>query len=228
MKPWSQIRVLISGGSSGLGAQLVAEFHRRGSHVATFSRSATFKNQERLTVFQGDVSKKNEVHSIAARAFTALGGIDVLINNASSIGPTPLRPLIDLDCEDLEDVMQTNLIGPFRLSKLVAAGMLEQKHGLIVNLSSDAAINAYAGWGAYGSSKAALDHLTRILNTELAEGGVHAVAVDPGDMNTPMHFQAIPNANPEQLKDPALSARQLIDFIGSSMTVDASVTRIKL
>lgn len=148
-----------------------------------------------------------------------------MINNASSLGPTPLPLLLDSACEDLEDVMQTNFLGPFRLIKALAPGMLTQKSGLILNISSDAAINGYPGWGAYAASKAALDQLTRVTNAELRASGVFSVAVDPGDMNTPMHLSAIPDANVSALKDPALSARQLADFIEAG---DYAAERIRL
>ncbi|MEK7355065.1 MAG: SDR family oxidoreductase [Bdellovibrionota bacterium] len=213
MKPLSQPNVLITGGTAGLGLALVEQFRRHGSRVATFARHVhqPIKTPE-LTVFNADVSKKDEIHSIAARAFEALGHIDVLVNNASSLGPTPLGPLLDLDCEDFESVLQVNLVGPFRLTKLIAADMLKRKRGLIVNVSSDAAINGYPGWGPYGASKAALDQMSRVLDAELSPHGVRSIAVDPGDMRTPLHFLAIPDANPEALKDPKISAAQILDL----------------
>lgn len=218
------LRFLISGGTSGLGRALVTELSSRGANVATFARHAKGLPKG-VTFFEADIGRKEHIYAIAAQAYAALGGVDVLINNASSLGPTPLPLLLDVQCEDLEAVMQTNFLGPFRLIKAIAPGMLTQKRGLIVNISSDAAINGYPGWGAYASSKAALDQLTRVTNAELRESGVYSVAVDPGDMNTPMHLAAIPDANVASLKDPALSAKQLADFIE---TGDYTTERIRL
>src|SRR5690606_18293232 len=135
----------------------------------------------------GDVAEKRAIHRIAGQAAAALGDIDVLVNNASSLGPTPLRGLLDSECEDFEAVLAANLLGPFRLSKTVLGSMLLRGRGTVVNLSSDAAVEAYPEWGMYGVSKAALDHLTRIWAAELDGTGVRIFAVDPGEMNTRMH-----------------------------------------
>jgi NAD(P)-dependent dehydrogenase (short-subunit alcohol dehydrogenase family) len=113
---------------------------------------------------------------------------------------------MDTDCEDLEAVLQTNLVGPFRLTKLVAAQMIPRGEGTVVNISSDAAVSAYPRWGAYGVSKAALDHLTRIFQAELEASGVRFLALDPGDMDTPLHLAAIPDADRSQLHRPGDSA----------------------
>jgi NAD(P)-dependent dehydrogenase (short-subunit alcohol dehydrogenase family) len=230
MKPVSRLSFLITGGTSGLGRALVATLSKRGANVATFARSAAAvaklkKEFSNVHVFQADVSKKEHIQMIAAAAFETLGGVDVLINNASSLGPTPLRLLLDTDCEDFEEVLQTNLLGPFRLVKAIAASMITQGSGLVVNVSSDAAINGYAKWGAYSASKAALDHLTRVFNAELREHGLFSVAVDPGDMNTPMHLAAIPDADVTALKDPKVAADQLVRWIE---TGDFTNERIKL
>ena len=167
----------------------------------------------------GDVARKEDIHPIAMQLAAALGGVDVLINNASSLGPVPLLPLADTDCEDLEAALATNLLGPFRLTKALlgslAASAREGRGGLIVNVSSDAAVNAYAGWGAYGASKAALLHLTRIWQAELGPIGMQVVSFDPGDMDTPLHAAAIPDADPSMLKAPAASARELVALIES-------------
>src|SRR6185295_7462055 len=116
-----------------------------------------------------------------------LGGLDVLINNASTLGPSPLALLADTECEDLEQALAVNLLGPFRLTKALlgalAASAREGRGALVINISSDAAINAYPGWGAYGASKAALAHLTAIWAEEAKGDGVQFLAIDPGDMD---------------------------------------------
>ncbi len=147
----------------------------------------------------------------------ALGGLDVLINNASSLGPVPLKLLADTDCEDLEAALATNVVGPFRLTKaLLGALGASARAGrpvLVVNITSDAAVTPYAGWGAYGASKAALLHMSRIWDQELEAHGVRVKAIDPGDMDTPLLALAVPDADPADLKRPVDSAREIVELI---------------
>jgi NAD(P)-dependent dehydrogenase (short-subunit alcohol dehydrogenase family) len=136
--------------------------------------------------------------------------VDILVNNASSLGPTPLRLLLDTECEDLEHVLSVNVVGPFRLTKIVAGSMALRGTGTVVNISSDAAVSAYGTWGSYSASKAAQDHLTRIWAEELAGVGVRFIAVDPGEMNTQMHADALPDANTDELADPRAVADTIV------------------
>ena len=131
-----------------------------------------------------DVGDLDAAFAIAGQAAALVGPVDLLINNASTLGPAPLRLLLDTDCEDLSRALAVNLVGPFRLTKAIAGSMVMRGRGTIVNISSDAAVEAYERWGAYGASKAALDHLTRIWAAELAGTGVRVLAIDPGEMNT--------------------------------------------
>ena len=144
----------------------------------------------------------------------------MLVNNASSLGPVPLALLADTECEDFEAALATNLVGPFRLTKallgLLAASAREPAPTARARRRqhlSDAAVTPYAGWGAYGASKAALLHLSRIWHEELAPHGVAVVAVDPGDMDTPLHAAAVPDADPATLKRPRDAAREIVDRI---------------
>jgi NAD(P)-dependent dehydrogenase (short-subunit alcohol dehydrogenase family) len=125
--------------------------------------------------------------------------------------------LSDTECEDLERAFATNVFGAFRLTKALmgalASSAREGRGAVVLNCSSDAAINAYPGWGAYGASKAALHHLSRIWGEEHEADGVRFLSLDPGDMDTPMHVAAIPDADPTTLKRPETSARELIDAI---------------
>ncbi len=146
-----------------------------------------------------DIGDKHAILPLAGAANGLVGPIDVLVHNASALGPTPLSLLLDTDCEDLERVLEVNVIGPFRLSKAIAGSMALRKSGVIVHVSSDAAVNPYPHWGAYSASKAASDHLARIWAVELAERGVGVFSVDPGDMDTEMHAAAIPDADPQHL-----------------------------
>jgi NAD(P)-dependent dehydrogenase (short-subunit alcohol dehydrogenase family) len=167
----------------------------------------------------GDVSRKEDIHPIAIQVLGALDGLDVLVNNASSLGPVPLAPLADTECEDLERAFATNVLGPFRLTKALlgslAAAAREGGASLVVNISSDAAITPYAGWGAYGASKAALAHLTRIWDAELAVEGIRVVSIDPGDMDTPLHALAIPEADRSSLKNPDAAAAEIVELIAA-------------
>jgi NAD(P)-dependent dehydrogenase (short-subunit alcohol dehydrogenase family) len=165
----------------------------------------------------GDVSVKEDIYPIAIQITGELGGLDVVINNASDLGPTPLRMLSDTECEDLEHVYATNVFGPFRLTKALmgalAASAREGRGAVVLNVLSDAGINAYPGWGAYGSSKAALHQMSRIWNEEHAADGVRFLSLDPGDMDTPMHAAAIPDADPATLKRPEQSAHEFLEAI---------------
>jgi NAD(P)-dependent dehydrogenase (short-subunit alcohol dehydrogenase family) len=124
-----------------------------------------------------------------ANAIAELGGLDVLVNNASDLGPSPMPALIDYPLDALEGVLRTNVVAPVALvQELLTA--LRERGGLVVNVTSDAAIGAYERWGGYGASKAALELVSRTLAAEL--DGVTVVTVDPGDMRTQMHQDAFP------------------------------------
>ena len=214
-------RVAITGGTSGLGLALVREFRARGCLVAFVARDARrvaeVAKQTGAYGIAGDIARKEDIHPIALRIAGLLGGLDVLVNNASSLGPTPLRHLGDTDCEALELALATNLLGPFRLTKsllgALSASAREGRGAVVLNVSSDAAISAYPGWGAYGASKAALHQLSRIWQEELAAQNVRFLSLDPGDMDTPLHASAVPDADPATLKRPDDAARELADAI---------------
>ena len=216
---WKGVRVAVTGGTSGLGLALVRMLLDLQARVAFIARNRD--RVERLVReradargITGDVSEKGDIYSIAIQILGELGGLDVLINNASSLGPVPLAPLADTNCEDFELALQTNVLGPFRLTKALlgalAASAREGGRPLVVNVSSDAAINAYPNWGAYGATKAALHHLSGIWNAELASQGIQVISWDPGDMDTPLHAVAVPDAEPTMLKRPEDAARELI------------------
>jgi NAD(P)-dependent dehydrogenase (short-subunit alcohol dehydrogenase family) len=228
-------RVAITGGTSGLGLALVSALADRGSRVAFIARTA-----DRVDAIAraypgthgivGDIARKEEIHPIAVQILGTLGGVDVLINNASSLGPAPLRLLADTECEDFELALATNVLGPFRLTKTLlgalTASAREGRGAVVLNVSSDAAINAYPEWGAYGASKAALAHMTRIWNEELATEGVHFLSLDPGDMDTPLHALAVPDADPSTLKRPETAARELIDAVVEALHRQSAIGRV--
>lgn len=221
--------VLITGASRGLGRALAVDAAARGARIGLVAREvapleAVVDEIRRADgtahVLAADVAERDAIHPLVGRAQALLGGIDVLINNASQLGPTPLRPLLDTECEDFEAVLQTNLLGPFRLTKALVGPMALRGRGTVVNISSDAAVDAYPTWGIYGSSKAALDHLTRIWAAELEGQGVRLWSVDPGEMDTRMHAAAIPEADPATLRRPAAVARALLDRVEAASHPD--------
>ncbi len=144
-----------------------------------------------------------------------------MIHNASTLGKVPLDLLLDTECEDLEQVLAVNLVGPFRLTKAIAGSMALRGRGLIVHISSDAAVSAYPRWGAYGVSKAALDHLARTWAAELAGTGVRVLSVDPGEMRTKMHADAIPDADPASLADPSDIAARVAAMIEGIESIES-------
>ena len=223
---FTSLRVAITGGTSGLGLALVRELLGRGAQVAFVARTPgrveeVAREHPGAHGIVGDVSLKGDIHPIAVQIVGELGGLDVLVNNASDLGPTPLRLLGDTDCEDLERALATNLLGPFRLTRAVlgalAASAREGRGGVVLNVSSDAAVNPYPRWGAYGASKAALRRLSAIWDAELAPDGVHFLSIDPGDMDTPLHAAAVPDADPATLKQPEVAARELADAIVAAL-----------
>jgi NAD(P)-dependent dehydrogenase (short-subunit alcohol dehydrogenase family) len=220
------LRIAVTGGTSGLGRSLVRELLQRGARVAFVARHRPDVERTMLDFpaahgIVGDVSRKEDVHPIAIQVLGALDGLDVLVNSASSLGPVPLRTLADTDCEDLELAFATNLVGPFRLTKALLGALAGSARTggcpLVINISSDAAVTAYENWGAYGASKAALLHLSRIWDAELTGEGVRIVSIDPGDMDTPLHAIAVPDADRSTLKRPEIAAREIADRIATMM-----------
>ena len=227
------LRAAVTGGTSGLGRALVTELLRRGARVACVARhvDAVRRTADELRGSHGivgDVSRKEDIYPLALQITGTLGGLDVLVNNASSLGPVPLALLADTTCEDLEQALATNLVGPFRLTKALlgslAASAREGRHPIVVTISSDAAVTPYETWGAYGASKAALLHLGRIWDEELRGEGVRVVSIDPGDMDTPLHELAVPRADRRALKRPEDAAAEIADAIAALTTASPATT----
>ena len=201
---------LVTGASRGLGRAIAIAFAREGARLALCARDwsrleATAEvcrelGADVLTV-RADVASATDRERLVTLALDHFGRVDVLVNNASTLGPTPLPLLADTDPEAFEEVVRVNLTAPFLLARDLVGGMLLRGSGLIVNVTSDAAVNGYPGWGAYSAAKAGVDGLTRVWAAELAGFGVTVVSVDPGDMDTEMHRAALPD------DDPALLAR---------------------
>jgi NAD(P)-dependent dehydrogenase (short-subunit alcohol dehydrogenase family) len=214
---------LVTGASRGLGRALAEQLAARGARVVLVAREAGPLHDVVAGIrargglahaIAGDIAAKAAIHAIAGQAQGLVGELSIAIHNASTLGPTPLRLLLDTECEDLAAVLETNLVGPFRLTKVLAGAMAIRGAGVIVHVSSDAAVEPYPRWGAYGVSKAAQDHLSRILAAELEGTGVRVLAVDPGEMDTVMHAAAIPDADRAALARPADVAARIVQMIG--------------
>ncbi len=149
-----------------------------------------------------DISVRNDLERLVAQALGRFQRVDVLVNNASALGPTPMPYLLDYPLEAFQTVIQTNLVGPFQLTRSLVGQMLSRHSGSIINVSSDAGVVGYPSWGAYGVSKAALDHLTRTWAAELTGSGVRINSVDPGDMNTAMKRASEPDGDASQWASP--------------------------
>ena len=213
---------LVTGASRGLGRALAEALAVRGARVAMVARDVGPLDEAVAAIrarggiahaIAGDIGDKDAVHRIAGQAQGLVGEIGIAIHNASTLGPVPLRLLLDTECEDLAAVLETNLVGPFRLTKVLAGAMALRGEGVIVHISSDAAVEAYPTWGAYAVSKAAQDQLSRVLAAELAETGVRVLAIDPGEMDTRMHADAVPDADPASLQQPADVAARIVAMI---------------
>ena len=190
---------IITGASRGLGFTLADFLAAQGYALVVDARDAealsraaeTFRaHGATVTAVAGSVTDAGHRRALV-RAARELGGLELLVNNASTLGPSPLPTLADYPLERLREVLETNVIAPVALVQ-EALPLLRAARGLIVNVTSDAALGGYAGWGGYGSSKAALDLASKTLASELRESGVSVVSVDPGDMRTDMHQAAFP------------------------------------
>jgi NAD(P)-dependent dehydrogenase (short-subunit alcohol dehydrogenase family) len=185
---------------------------REGGDLEEVARGIRAEGGE-AWVIAADVGEKEAIHRIAGVAAAVVGQVDLLINNAATLGPVPMPLLADTECEDVERVLAVNLVGAFRLTKAVIGSMLLRERGVVINVSSDAAIVGYPGWGAYGVSKAGLEQMGRIWAAEMERAGVRIVTVDPGEMDTQMHAEAVPDADRRTLTDPEEAARWIVGLV---------------
>ena len=208
---------VITGASAGLGRALSLALARRGWSLVIDARGA-----DRLRAVAEELSELTEVAAIPgdvvlpdhrgqlARAVADHGRLDLLVNNASTLGPTPLHVLVDLEPADLSEILRIDAIAPLALIQLLLPAVTASD-GLIVNISSDAAVSAYQGWGGYGAAKAALDHLTGTLAAE--NPATRFYAVDPGDMRTAMHQAAFPGEDISDRPEPESVVPSLLRLI---------------
>ena len=204
--------VLITGASKGLDLALAWQFARRGHPLVINARGADALRRAEEELAQhtdviavaGDVSEIAE--EIAHEALARFGRVDILINNASELGPSPMPSLLEHSWQSLERIFRVNVIAPIHLTQLV-------RPKTVLNISSDAAVNAYANWGGYGSSKAALAHASRILAKENPE--MRVLVIDPGDMNTEMHALAEPGVDISHLPAPEDVAPRIVEEVAA-------------
>lgn len=195
---------LVTGGSSGLGRELVRALAGDGWRVITDARNGDALTRETrgmpgVEAIPGDVTDADHKDALVA-AVRRHGRLDLLVHNASTLGPTPLPALATVTVADLKDVWRTNIGAPLVLTGALLPDLLAAD-GVLVSISSDAAVEHYEGWGLYGASKAGLDHVTLTYAAE--NPGLHAYAVDPGDMRTPMHQAAFPGEDISDRPEPA-------------------------
>jgi NAD(P)-dependent dehydrogenase (short-subunit alcohol dehydrogenase family) len=214
--------IIVTGASRGLGAALAEGLGRAGARLVLISREreALEAVVEKVRAQGGeahsivaDVGARESASRVAGATGALVGPVEVVIHNAGTLGPVPLAPLADTSDEDFEQALATNLVGPFRLTRALVGSMALRGRGTVVLVSSDAATTPYPRWGAYGVSKAALEHLGRIWNTELSDTGIRFLIVDPGEMDTRMHREAVPEADPATLLPPEQAAARVVQLL---------------
>jgi NAD(P)-dependent dehydrogenase (short-subunit alcohol dehydrogenase family) len=231
MWPWGRVRTLggmehngstalITGASRGLGLALARSLAADGWRLIIDGRdpaalaeaTAELNRHTQVVAVPGDVA--SEEHRLAlAEAAAAAGGVDVVVHNASLLGPSPQPTLADYPLERLREVYSVNVFAPLRLTQLLLPHL--RPGARLVFVTSDAGVEAYPGWGGYGSSKAALDQLAAVLGAEHPELRVYAV--DPGDMNTRMHQEAFPGEDISDRPPPESSVPGLREVLSGHL-----------
>jgi NAD(P)-dependent dehydrogenase (short-subunit alcohol dehydrogenase family) len=205
---------IVTGGSRGLGKALTEGLLARGWTVVTDARHAAdlkgltteLGDPERLVTIAGDVTDEQHLGALVAAA-RALGRLDLVVNNAGGLGPSPLPRLADYPLDALSELFVVNVVAPMRLIQL-ALPMLRESGGAVIDITSDAGRGAYEGWGGYGATKAALEQISNVLSAE--EPGVRVYWVDPGDLRTQMHQDAFPGEDISDRPLPEVSVPGLI------------------
>ena len=219
---------LITGGSKGLGRELALQLSERGWEVfitgrnAASLQSASEQLPRGVHARQGDVTDPRHLEQLTTEL---AGRLDVVINNASDLGHSPLRTVANTDLDAVRRAVEVNLLAPWALTHALLP-TLRERQGIVVNISSDAAVEPYPTWGAYGASKAALDHFTAILAAE--EPDLSVYAFDPGDMRTDLHQAAFPGEDISDRPLPQAAARSLVGILegrppGGRYTIESPV-----
>jgi NAD(P)-dependent dehydrogenase (short-subunit alcohol dehydrogenase family) len=224
---------IVTGGSRGLGKALARELLTRGVRTIIDGRNGDaleaaaeeLRHLGDLIAIQGDVADRDHAHALVAAA-GEFGRLDLLVNNASTLGEIPLPRIVELSRDTFEHLFDVNVFAPIHLTQH-ALRLMRRNRGLatIVNVTSDAGVEAYPAWGGYGATKAALEHFSRVLAAELESDLIRILVADPGDMDTQMHRDAVPDADPSELRDPAESAAALLRAIAE---MRGSYERVRL
>lgn len=200
---------VVTGGSLGFGRAVAVALVADGWHVVIDGRDR--EAVEEVAAAIGAVAVPGDVTDPAHRSrLLDLPGLDLLVNNASTLGPSPLPPLGSYSLDALREVLETNVVAPLALVQL-ALPLLARSGGAVINVTSDAAVEAYEGWGGYGCSKAALEQLGAVLGVE--NPAVRVWCLDPGDMRTRMHQEAFPGEDISDRPDPRTVAPAVIRLL---------------
>jgi NAD(P)-dependent dehydrogenase (short-subunit alcohol dehydrogenase family) len=208
---------IVTGGSEGLGRALTLTLADERWHVITDARHDDALRQvaaarpDRITAVVGDVTDPFHRAELVSRA-EATGRLDLLVNNAGALGPSPLPRLADFPLDELPALFDVNVVAPLALTA-ESLPLLRAAHGAIVNITSDAGVEGYEGWGGYGLTKAALEQASRVLAAE--ESDVAVWWVDPGDMRTAMHQAAFPGEDISDRPEPDAAVRGLLELVAT-------------
>jgi NAD(P)-dependent dehydrogenase (short-subunit alcohol dehydrogenase family) len=230
--------ILITGASQGLGRELALEFARQqAAGISLVARTAErlaetarrirgISPVTEILPITADLRIPEDIERIAALTLAAFQGrLDVLVNNASILGPAPMPLLIDYPVKAFREVLETNLVAPYLLIQKILPAMMEEG-GSIINVTSDAGLTGHPGWGAYGISKFGLEGMSQTWAAELEGTGIRVNWVDPGSLDTPMHRAAEPEEDPSQWANPA-DVTEVFVYLASDESRDVSGKRFQ-
>ena len=230
--------ILITGASQGLGRQLAIDYAREGAKgisITARNREALNDLREKIRLvapethvitIAADLNRQEDIERVVATTLAEFDGrLDILVNNASTLGPTPMPYLLDYPLEDFRRVLGVNLIAPYLFIKKVLPAMIE-RGGAIINVTSDAGRVGYPGWGAYGISKFGIEGMSETWAAELEGTGVRVNWVDPGSMDTAMHRLAEPEEDPSRWADPE-DVTEIFIYLASDESKDISGKRFR-
>ena len=215
---------IVTGASRGLGEALATGLAQAGWSLVVDGRDpvtldaaadrirAAAKHSARVAVVSGDITDDDHRHDLTAAAFD-LGGLDLVVNNAGTLGTSPLPSLADYPLDDLRIAFEVNVVAPLALLQDTLPLLLDAPQPRVINVTSDAAVEAYEGWGGYGAGKAALEHLGAVLAAEFPTLTVWSV--DPGDLRTAMHQAAFPGEDISDRPEPTSAVPGFLELIGS-------------
>jgi NAD(P)-dependent dehydrogenase (short-subunit alcohol dehydrogenase family) len=215
---------IVTGASRGLGEALATGLARAGWSVVVDGRDpvtleaaaerirSAAPEEARVTAIAGDITDEKHRHDLTAAAFD-LGGLDLVVNNAGTLGTSPLPSLADYPLDDLRIAFEVNVVAPLAVLQDALPLLLDAPHPRVINVTSDAAVEAYEGWGGYGAGKAALEHLGAVLAAEFPR--VTVWSVDPGDLRTAMHQAAFPGEDISDRPEPSTAVPGFLELIAS-------------